>query len=148
MDVLVTRHVFPQAIELLRPHGRVDYHDAPDGLPLAELRQRIRGKHALLCQLTDAITAEVIEAAGHQLKIIANVAVGYDNVDVAVATEHGILVTNTPDVLTESTADLTFALLLAVARRVVEAARYLRKGHWQSWKIDLFCGHDVHGRTA
>ncbi len=147
MEVLVTRHVFPQAIELLRPHALVDYHDASDGLPTAELQQRIRGKHALLCQLTDGITTEVMDAAGDQLKVIANVAVGYDNVDMATATRHGILVTNTPGVLTESTADLTFALLLAVARRVPEAERYLRDGRWQQWKIDMLCGHDVHART-
>ncbi len=147
MEVLVTRHVFPQAIELLRPHALVDYHDASDGLPAAELQQRTHGKHALLCQLTDAISAEVMDAAGDQLKVIANVAVGYDNVDMATATQLGILVTNTPGVLTESTADLTFALLLAVARRVPEAERYLRDGRWQQWKIDMLCGHDVHART-
>lgn len=146
MDVLVTRHVFPEAIEMLRPHVRLDYHDARDGLGLAELQRRVAHKQALLCQLTDPITAEVIQAARH-LRIIANVAVGYDNVDVAAATERGILVTNTPGVLTESTADLTFALMMAVARRIPEAERYLRDGRWQQWEVDLLCGQDIHGRT-
>ena len=146
MDVLVTRHVFPEAIELLRSHARLDYHNARDGLGAAQLRERVAGKQGLLCQLTDAITAEVIQAAD-QLRVIANVAVGHDNVDVAAATRRKILVTNTPGVLTESTADLTFALLVAVARRVPEAERYLRDGRWQQWEVDLLCGDDVHGRT-
>ncbi|MHC5071266.1 MAG: 2-hydroxyacid dehydrogenase [Planctomycetota bacterium] len=104
MDVLVTRHVFPAALELLRPHVRLDYHDAPDGLPPAELK-------------------------------------------VAAATASGVLVTNTPGVLTESTADLTFALLMAVARRLPEAERYLRDGRWRKWAIDLLCGDDIHDRV-
>jgi len=146
MDVFVTRHVFPEAIEMLRPHVRLDYHDAKDGLGAELLCRRIRGKQALLCQLTDAITADVIHA-GDRLQIIANVAVGYDNVDVDAATARKILVTNTPGVLTESTADLTFALLMAVARRVPEAERFLRAKRWRQWEVDLLCGEDIHGRT-
>ena len=146
MDVLVTRHVFPEAIAVLRPHVRLDYHDARVGLETGGLSQRIVDKQALLCQLTDPITTEVIQSAT-QLRIIANVAVGYDNIDVAAATERGILVTNTPGVLTESTADLTFALMMAVARRIPEAERYLRDGRWQQWEVDLLCGQDIHGRT-
>ena len=146
MRALVTRHVFPQAIELLQPEMELDYHDQAGGWSAAELQDRVHGKEGLLCQLTDDITADVI-AAGDRLQVIANVAVGYDNIDVGAATARGIVVTNTPEVLTESTADLTFAALMAAARRLSEAERYLRAGKWREWEVDLLCGHDIHGRT-
>ena len=101
MRALVTRHVFPEAIELLQPGLQLDYHDQASGLSAAELQDRVGAKEGLLCQLTDDITTDVI-AAGDSLKVIANTAVGYDNIDVAVATARGIVVTNTPGVLTES----------------------------------------------
>lgn len=144
--VLVTRHVYPAAIAMLQEHCIVDYHDSHDVLDRDRLVRKLQHAQGLVCQLTDAITAEVI-AACPSLKVIANIAVGHDNIDVAAATARGIVVTNTPGVLTEATADLTFALLLAVARRLPEAERYLRDGRWQRWDVDLLCGSDVYGRT-
>ena len=110
------------------------------------LARKLALADGVVCQLTDPMTRAVIEAAPN-LKVISQVAVGHDNIDVRAATERGIVVTNTPGVLTEATADLTFALLLAAARRLPEAERYLRDGRWERWDVDLLCGGDVHGRT-
>jgi glyoxylate reductase len=101
----------------------------------------------LLCLLTDPIDADVMEAAGPQLKVIANYAVGYDNIDVAVATKRGIMVTNTPGVLTETTADFAFTLLMAAARRVVEGVDYVRADKWRTWGPLLLLGQDIHHAT-
>ena len=106
----------------------------------------LRGAEALLCLLTDRIDAGVLEAAG-RLRIVANMAAGTDNVDLGAAERLGIAVTNTPDVLSEATADLAFALLLAVARRLVEGDRWVRSGRFAGWSPDLLLGLDVHGRT-
>lgn len=144
--VFVTRFVYEEARQLLAPAVDVTYHDSRDGLSGADLREALPGHDAMICQLTDAIDADVL-AAGTDLKIVANVAVGYDNIDVETAKARGIVVTNTPGVLTESTADLTFALILACARRVPEAERFLRRGDWRQWEIDLLSGRDVHGAT-
>ena len=119
-------------------------HDEPP--PHDELVRRAADADALLTMLTDRIDAAVLDA-GKQLRIVAQMAVGYDNVDVAAATECGILVTNTPGVLTETTADLAFALLLAAARRVVEGDRLTRTGGWKSWHPSFLLGQDVHGAT-
>ncbi len=144
--VLITKRIYPEAVEFLRRHCEVDYEETDDGLTAAQLRERLRGKQAVVSQLTDRFSAEVIENL-EGIRVIANVAVGFDNVDVPAATKAGILVTNTPDVLTDTTADLAFALLLATARRVVEADHYLRDGKWKKWSIDLLVGQDVHHRT-
>jgi lactate dehydrogenase-like 2-hydroxyacid dehydrogenase len=144
--VLVTKRIFPEAVELLRQHAEVDYVDSDDGLSPDELEARSRGKQGIVSQLTDKFTAERIEKL-EGVRVIANVAVGFDNVDLAAATRKGILVTNTPDVLTDTTADLTFALLLAAARRIVEAHRFVHSGKWRRWTIDLLAGRDVHHRT-
>ncbi len=144
--VLVTRRIYPEALALLEAAARVDYHDTAEGLSAAELEAAVADKHAIVCQLTDRIDAAVIDA-GADLKVIANVAVGYDNIDLAAASARGIVVTNTPGVLTETTADLAFALMLAAGRRIVEADRFLRAGRWRRWQIDLLCGHDVHQKT-
>lgn len=144
--VLVTKRIFPEAVELLRRHAEVDYVDSDDGLSPEELEARSRDKHGIVSQLTDKFTAERIEQLDG-VRVIANVAVGFDNVDLAAATRKGILVTNTPDVLTDTTADLTFALLLAAARRIVEAHRFVHSGKWRRWTIDLLAGRDVHHRT-
>ncbi|MCB9868761.1 MAG: D-glycerate dehydrogenase [Planctomycetes bacterium] len=144
--VLVTRYVYPAALELLRRHTEVDYRDSRDGLARDALTEALRSCAAVVCQLTDRIDADLLDAAP-ELRLIANVAVGYDNIDVGAATARGIVVTNTPGVLTESTADLAFALLLAVGRRVGEAERWLRAGNWRQWEIDLLCGREVHGAT-
>ncbi len=144
--ILVTRHVYPEAIDLLEAHGEVDYHDSSSGLAPEELARRIAGSHAIVCQLTDHIDARIMDAAP-SLKVIANVAVGFDNIDIGAATDRGILVTNTPGVLTDTTADFAFALLMAAARRIPEAERFLRAGRWRQWQIDLMSGYDIHGHT-
>ncbi len=144
--VLVTRHVYPAAIAILQEDCTVDYRDTYDVADAQALVKRLQHADGVVCQLTDPLSAEVL-AQCPKLKVIAQVAVGHDNIDVAAATARGIVVTNTPGVLTEATADLTFALLLAAARRLPTAERYLRDGQWRRWDVDLLCGHDVHGRT-
>ncbi len=145
-DILVTRHVYPAAIDILRSAGELDYHDSSDGLTPADLRAAVAGKRAVVCQLTDHIDAAFMDS-GSRLEVIANVAVGYDNIDIAAATQRGIVVTNTPGVLTDTTADLAFTLMLSAARRIAEADRFLRSGRWQQWEIDMMVGHDIHGHT-
>ncbi|HKW97106.1 MAG TPA: D-glycerate dehydrogenase [Bryobacteraceae bacterium] len=144
--VLVTKRIYPEAIAYLKQHAEVDYADSDDGLTAAELAERIRDKQAAVSQLTDKFNAAVIGALVG-IKIIANVAVGFDNIDVAAATRKGILVTNTPEVLTDTTADFAFALLMAAARRVVEGHKFVHSGEWTKWRIDLLVGQDVHHRT-
>jgi gluconate 2-dehydrogenase len=144
--VLVTKRIYPEAVELLKQHAEVDYVDSDDGLSAEELARRIQGKQAVVSQLTDRFDAAVIERL-EGVRSISNVAVGFDNIDVAAATRKGILVTNTPDVLTDTTADFAFALLMAVARRVVEGHHYVHSGQWRKWYIDLLVGHDIHHRT-
>ncbi|MFN9333394.1 MAG: 2-hydroxyacid dehydrogenase [Planctomycetota bacterium] len=144
--VFVTRRVYPAAIAILQEHCVVDYQDSHDVLDEARLSRRLQHADAVVCQLTDPLTAAVL-AAAPKLRGIHQIAVGHDNIDVAAATARGRLVTNTPGVLTEATADLTWALLLAAARRVPEAERFLRDGRWQRWDVDLLCGADVSGRT-
>jgi glyoxylate reductase len=142
----VTRKVYPQAVAILQEDCVVDYRDTLEVADPETLRKKLQHADGVVCQLTDAMTDELM-AAAPKLKVISQVAVGYDNVDVAAATARGIVVTNTPGVLTESTADLTFALLLGVARRVTEAERYLRAGKWKRWDIDLLAGIDLCGKT-
>jgi lactate dehydrogenase-like 2-hydroxyacid dehydrogenase len=144
--VLVTKRIYPEAVDLLRAHCDVDYEATDDGLSADQLRNRIRGKFAVVSQLTDKFTPDVI-ASLEGLRVIANVAVGFDNVDIPAATKAGILVTNTPDVLTDTTADLAFALLLAAARRLVEGYQFVHSGNWRKWAIDLLVGQDVHHST-
>ncbi len=124
----------------------MDYNETDIPLSRAELIRRLQGKEALVCHIISAIDEEVF-AACPGLKVVANVAVGFNNVDVAAASRHGVIVTNTPDVLTETTADFAWALLMAAARRVVEADRYARAGEWKAWKWDLLWGADIHGKT-
>ncbi len=144
--VLITRHVYPAAVAILQEHCIVDYHDTYDVMDEERLAKKLQHAQGVLCQLTDPLTANVI-AKAPLLRCISQIAVGHDNIDVAAATARGIAVTNTPGVLTEATADLTFALLLAVARRLPAAEQFLRAGKWQRWDVDLWCGADVHGRT-
>jgi len=144
--VLVTKRIYPEAIAYLREHTELDYAESDDGMAAEELARRIRGKQAVVSQLTDKFTPEVL-ATLDGIRVIANVAVGYDNIDVPAATRHGILVTHTPDVLTDTTADFAFTLLLAAARRVVEGHHYVHSGQWTKWRVDLLVGQDVHHRT-
>jgi len=144
--VLVTKRIYPEAIAYLKQHAEVDYAESDDGLTAEELMERIRGKQAVVSQLTDKFSAPAIDKLDG-IRIIANVAVGFDNIDVPAATRRKILVTNTPDVLTDTTADFAFALLMAAARRVVEGHKFVHSGQWTKWRIDLLVGQDVHHRT-
>jgi lactate dehydrogenase-like 2-hydroxyacid dehydrogenase len=145
--LLVTRRVYPEAIEYLKQHAEVDYNPTDETLSPADLLARALGKRAIVSQLVDKFTPEVIGRLDSSVKVIANVAVGFDNIDVPAATGRGILVTNTPDVLTDTTADFAFALLMASARRVVEAHGFVHSGQWKRWSIDMLVGRDVHGAT-
>ena len=144
--VLITKRIFPEAVEFLRDRAEVDYVDSDDGLTPAELTEHARGKQGLVTQLTDKFdSSQICSLDG--VRVISNVAVGFDNVDLEAATRKGILVTNTPDVLTDTTADLAFALLLAAARRIVEGHKFVHSGKWRRWTIDLLAGRDVHHKT-
>jgi lactate dehydrogenase-like 2-hydroxyacid dehydrogenase len=145
--VLVTRHVYPEAIDLLKAAAEVDYIDTYDGLPPAELLERAKGKNALVTQLTDKMNAGWLAALDGGVRVIANVAVGYDNIHIPAATARRIVVTNTPDVLTDTTADFAFALLMSAARRVVEGHAFVHSGEWKSWRIDMLVGQDIHHKT-
>jgi glyoxylate reductase len=144
--VFVTRRLPGGAVDRLGETHEVDLWSGDDPPPRADLVERAAPADALLSQLTDPVDADLLAAAPN-LKAIANYAVGYDNIDVAAATERGIPVGNTPDVLTETTAELAFGLMLAVARRIVEADSYVREGRWGPWRPDLLLGHDLHGST-
>ena len=144
--ILISMGLLRGSIELARSRAEVDLHTGDDPLPKAELMARLKDKEGLVCQITDTIDAEVLGAAA-RLKVVANVAVGYNNIDVAAAHRRGIVVTNTPDVLTDTTADFAWALLMATARRVVEADGYVRAGKWHRWEFLRLLGGDVHGKT-
>jgi len=146
-QILVTRRLPQKAMELLEENFHVECNPNDRVLTRDELLEYVKGKHGLLPLLTDAIDAEVMDSAGEGLRIIANYAVGYNNIDLEAATARKIAVTNTPGVLTETTADLTMALLLAVARRVVESDTFARAGKYQGWAPLLFVGPDVHHKT-
>ncbi|MFO7775067.1 MAG: D-glycerate dehydrogenase [Candidatus Hydrogenedentota bacterium] len=148
--VFVTRTIPQEGLDQLRnalgenevavfPHDRI--------INRAEVFEGVPGVEAILSILTDPIDAEVMDAAGPQLRVIANYAVGFNNIDVQAATSRGIAVTNTPGVLTETTADIAWALLMAAARRIAESERYLRAGKWEGWGPQQFLGVDVHGAT-
>lgn len=111
-----------------------------------ELKARLKGKHGLICLLTDRVDGSVIDAGLPDLKIVANVAVGYDNVDVPAVKSRGVVVTNTPDVLTEATAELTWGLILSLARRVTEGDRLIRRGGWRGWALDFMLGMELRGK--
>ena len=145
-SILMARAVFPDVIDTLREHFEVE--DNQDDVIFSEdkLIARLQGKAGLFNSTSQAVTARVI-AACPQLRAIGNMAVGYNNIDLSAATQAGILVTNTPDVLNETTADFAWALLMATARRVTESEHWLRAGKWDRWRYDGFLGADVHGAT-
>lgn len=124
----------------------VDLHEADKPLGRTELIARLKGRQGLICLITDAIDAPLL-AACPDLKVVANVAVGFNNIDLAEATKRGVVITNTPDVLTETAADFAWTLLMATARRVVEADRYVREGKFTQWEFMLLLGGDIHGKT-
>lgn len=147
-QVCVTQRIFPEAIELLEAENiSYTYQENDQALGPQDLKEAVKACEGLICLITDKVDSNLMEHAPN-LKVIANVAVGYDNIDVDAASERGIVVTNTPDVLTETTADLTFALLLAAARRIPEADAYMRSGQFKEFKLyQPQIGVDVYGKT-
>jgi glyoxylate reductase len=144
--LLISRHLPEPALALARARAAVRLPHPDRHLEPAELAAHLADADGLVCLLTDAISDRLL-AAAPRLRVVANVAVGYNNVDVAAATRRGIVVTNTPGVLTETTADFTWALLLATARRVAEADAFTRAGQFTEWGLMLLLGGDVHGKT-
>jgi glyoxylate reductase len=146
--IVCTSYLFPDQTDRLKDAGHeVWIHEGDGPIPRERLIAELADAEALICLLTDRIDRELLGAA-QRLRVVANVAVGYENVDIDTASELGIVVTNTPDVLTEATADLTFALLLAAARRIAEADAAVRGGEFPAWGLDQpLTGTDVHGKT-
>ncbi len=144
--VLIARAVFPDAIDRLREHFEVETNDADDVWPQAEMIRRLQGKAGLFITGTQPIDAALL-AACPQLRAVCSMAVGYNNVDLPACTARGVLVSNAPDVLTQTTADFGFALMMAATRRIAESEHFLRRGEWVKWSYDLFAGADVHGAT-
>jgi len=146
VKVLVARRAPAAVVEKLSARFDVDYHDGAAPLTADELRARLQGRAAVYITGTERITAELLDACP-DLRVVSTMSVGYNHIDVAACTARGVLVTNTPDVLTETTADLGFALLMATARRMSEGERLLRDGGWKSWSWDFLAGSEVHGTT-
>lgn len=144
--LLITRKVFPEVIERLRPHFEIDSNQDDDDWPRAELLRRAADRDALFVVSSDRVDRELIDSCP-DVKAIATGSVGYNHIDLAVCAARGIVVSNTPDVLTEATADHAWALLMAAARRVCESERWLRAGQWRRWAFDQFLGTDVHRAT-
>ncbi|MBA3948374.1 MAG: D-glycerate dehydrogenase [Acidobacteria bacterium] len=143
-SVVITRRLPARVVSLLEAPASVESGPA-EGLARADLLAHLAGADALICQLTDLIDAEVI-AAAPSLRVISNVAVGYDNIDLAAARERGVVVTNTPDVLTNAVAEFTWALILSVTRRVAEGDRVVRRGEWKGWALDYMPGMELAGK--
>jgi glyoxylate reductase len=146
-SLVVTRELVPAVMEALRARFEVDVFDGDGAISREDLLKRIQGADAALTLLTEKVDAEFFDAAGPQLRIVANHAVGFDNVDVPEATRRGVPVSNTPEVLTETTADLAWALLLAAARRIAEGDRFLRSRTPWIWGPQMMMGVDIHGKT-
>jgi glyoxylate reductase len=143
--VLVTRQLPESALDALRAKCAVDLHDKHDPMSRESLMDRVGKVDAMICLLTDTVDQAVIEA-GYSLRCICDVSVGYNNIDVAYAKRRGIMVTNTPDVLTEATANLTWALILAATRRIAEGDRLVRRGGWTGFRFDFLLGSDLAGK--
>ncbi len=142
-----THALFEEPRRRLAENFEVEYWDRNERPPRPEVLKRVAGKDALICLLTEKVDRELLDAAGPNLRIVSNVAVGYDNIDVPACTERSVAVTNTPGVLDETTADFTWTLLMGVARRLVEGDRLARSGAWRQWNLDQLCGTDVWGKT-
>jgi glyoxylate reductase len=144
--VLATRKLFPKAQEILNANCDVEYWTNAERIPKDELLRRVTDKEGLVCLLTESVNDELLRAAP-KLRIAANVAVGFDNIDLAECTRRGVVATNTPGVLDETTADFAWTLLMAVARRLIEADQLARSGKWTGWDLDQLVGTDVWGKT-
>ncbi|MCB2289904.1 D-glycerate dehydrogenase [Clostridium sp. CS001] len=145
--VYITRRIPEEAIKLLQEHFNVEINPQDRVLTREELIQNVKGKDAVLCVITDRVDKEVFEAAGAKCKIFANYGVGYNNIDIVAATENNIIVTNTPGVLDDATADLAWTLLMTVARRIIPADKFTRNGAFQAWDPMMFLGRDITGKT-
>lgn len=144
--VLLTRRVPSSVVARLEAAGcSLDLYTGRDAIQRPELLARVAGKQALICLLTDRVDAEVLDA-GRDLRIVANIAVGYNNIDVEACRARGVVVTNTPDVLTNACADFTWALILGITRRLGEAERQLRRGEWKGWALDHMLGSELRGK--
>ena len=145
-SLLVARAIFPEVLQRLSEHFDLDINATDQVLNKTELAQRLQGKVGAFTAGTERIDAELL-AQCPELRICANMTVGYNNFDLEAMTAAGVMATNAPDVLTETTADFGFALLLATARRLTESEHFLRAGHWKQWRYDMFAGAEVHGST-
>ncbi len=144
--LLITRKVFPEVLERLAPHFEIDSNQEDEDWPRATLLGRAADRDALFVTAIDRVDRELLEACP-RVRIVATGSVGYNHVDLAACAERGVAVTNTPDVLTEATADLAWTLLMATARRVCESEHWLRAGKWGRWSFDQWLGADVYGTT-
>ncbi|MDE2371027.1 MAG: D-glycerate dehydrogenase [Burkholderiales bacterium] len=144
--ILVARAVPPEIVARLRRHFEVEDNQGNAVWSAAELAARLQGRQGLFATNSERIDVALLDACP-ELRVVANMVVGYNHVDVAACTARGVLVTNTPDVLTETTADFGFALMMAAARRMAEGERLLRRGEWKQWSFDMLTGSDVHGAT-
>ena len=144
--VLVCRAVFPDIVERLRAHFEVETNEADVVWSQAELIRRFQGKAGVFITGTQPIDTALLDACP-DLRAVCSMAVGYNNIDLPACTAHGVVVSNAPDVLTETTADFGFALMMAAARRIAESEQFLRSGAWTKWSVDAFAGTDVHGAT-
>jgi glyoxylate reductase len=144
--VLATHRLFEPARKILQEQCEVEYWERPERPPREEVLRRVKDKEALVCLLTEKVNEELLQAAP-KLKIAANVAVGFDNIDVAACTKRGVVATNTPGVLDETTADFAWTLLMAVGRRLLEGDALARSGNWKGWDLDQLVGTDVWGKT-
>lgn len=144
--VFATHRLFEPARKILQEHCEVEYWEKAERPPREEVLRQVKDKEALVCLLTEKVNDELLQAAP-KLKIAANVAVGFDNIDVVACTKRGVVATNTPGVLDETTADLAWTLLMAVARRLLEGDGLARSGNWKGWDLDQLVGTDVWGKT-
>ncbi len=144
--VLVSRAMFPDVVTRLREHFEVETNASDTGWTQAELIERLQGKVGAFITGVEKIDTVLLEACP-MLRAVCSMAVGYNNVDLPACTAHGVLVSNAPDVLTETTADFGFALMMAAARRISESEQFLRRGEWNRWSVDMFAGTDIHGAT-
>ncbi len=144
--VFATHRLFEAARKILQEHCDVEYWDKPERPPREEVLRRVKDKDGLICLLTEKVNDELLQAAP-RLRIAANVAVGFDNIDVAACTKRGVVATNTPGVLDETTADFAWTLMMAVARRLGEGEALARSGNWKGWDLDQLVGTDVWGKT-
>ncbi|HKU72187.1 MAG TPA: D-glycerate dehydrogenase [Burkholderiales bacterium] len=144
--ILVTREVFDETLQFLAQHCEVESNQQDAAFSPETLAQKLADKDGMMCALTDRVDAKLI-GSSPRLKAVANIAVGYNNIDIAACTARGVMATNTPGVLDDSTADLAWALMLAAARRVTELERRVRAGEWKGWKLKQWLGVDVHHAT-